>query len=95
MLNVAVDDEAVACVDIEGFLSVYVDADGAADHVDELMMRVAVASANPTLLEVVAYEHELIGVGEDLALHAWLGGEVWAFCVLTKSISCAPFIFLL
>ncbi len=75
MLNVAVDDEAVACMDIEGFLAVYIDADRAADHVDELMVWMAVASANPTMLEVVAHEHELIGVGEDLTLHAWLGGK--------------------
>jgi hypothetical protein len=72
--DVAVDDEAVAGVSVE-CSAVDFDADGSADDVDELVVRVAVAGAYPALVEVVADEHELVGVGEDLAAHTGLGGE--------------------
>ncbi len=74
MFDVAVDDEAVSGVGVEDF-SVYVYADGPGDDVDELVVRVAVAGSYPAFFEVVADEHELVGVGEDLALHAGFGGE--------------------
>jgi len=74
VLDVAVDDEAVSGVGVEDF-ACYVDAKGAADDVDELVVGVAVADSYPALLEVVADEHELVGVGEDLAAHAGFGGE--------------------
>jgi len=74
MLDVAVDDEAVSGVGVEDF-AVDVYADGSADDVDELVVGVAVAGSYPALIEVVADEHELVGVGEDLAAHAGFGGE--------------------
>ena len=74
VLDVAVDDEAVSRVGVEDF-SVDVDADGSADDVDELVVGVAVPGSDPALVEVVADEHEVIGVGEDLAAHAGFGGE--------------------
>jgi hypothetical protein len=74
MFDVAVDDEAVSGVGFEDF-SRNVYAEGAADDVDELVMWVAVTGSDPALLEVVADEHELVGVGEDLAAHAGFGGE--------------------
>lgn len=72
--DVAVDDEAIAGVGVEGF-AVDLDTDGSADDVDELVVGVAVAGADPALVEVVADEHELVGVGQDLAAHAGLGCE--------------------
>ena len=74
VLDVAVDDEAVSGVGVEDFAG-YVYADGSADDVDELVVGVAVAGSDPALVEVVADEHELVGVGEDLAAHAGLGSE--------------------
>ena len=74
VLDVAVDDEAVSGVGFEDF-AVDVDADRAADDVDELVVGVAVAGSYPALVEVVADEHELVGVGQDLAAHAGFGGE--------------------
>jgi hypothetical protein len=40
-----------------------------------LVVGVAVAGSDPAFFEVVADEHELVGVGEDLAAHAGFGGE--------------------
>ena len=74
VLDVAIDDEAVSSVGFEDF-AVDVDADGAADDVHELVVGVAVAGSYPALVEVVADEHELVSVGEDLAAHAGFGGK--------------------
>ena len=74
MLDVAVDDETVACVGVEDF-AVDVYAYGSADDVDELVVRVAVTGSYPALLEVVTDEHEVVSVGEDLTAHAWFGSE--------------------
>ena len=76
MDNVAIDDEAVACVGDE-FGSGFDDLDAAADDVDELVVRVAVGGADPALLKSMADEHEVGGVGEDLADHAGFGVEEW------------------
>jgi hypothetical protein len=84
MLDVAVDDEAVSGVGVEDF-AVYIDADGSADDVDELVVGVAVAGSDPALLEVVADEHELVSVGEDLALHAGFGGEGFGILVFYQA----------
>lgn len=81
MFDVAVDDEAVSFADVEG-LACDVDVERAADDVDELMVRVAVASADPALLEEVAHEHELIGVGEDLTDHSGFWGEAPGVLIL-------------
>ena len=74
MFDIAVYDEAVPGVGVEDF-AVYIDTDGSADDVDELVVGVAVAGSDPAFLEVMADEHELVGVGEDLAAHAGLGSE--------------------
>jgi hypothetical protein len=74
MLDASIDDEAVAHMGIED-LTTDIDADGAADDIDELMMRMTVAGADPVRVKVVADEHELIGIGEHLAAHAGLRGK--------------------
>ncbi len=89
VLDVAVDDEAVSGVGFEDF-AVDVDADGAADDVDKLVMRVAVAGSYPALLEVVADEHELVSVGQDLAAHAGFGGEGGGVLVFYEAHYASP-----
>lgn len=72
MLDSAIDDEAVACMHIENF-STHVDANAAFDNINKLMMRVAMTRTNPVGIEIVANEHELIGIGEHLTTHAVFG----------------------
>jgi hypothetical protein len=74
MFDASIDNEAIACVNIDDLAS-DIDANGSLDDIDELMMRMAVTGANPVRLEKVADEHELVGVGENLPAHTGLGGE--------------------
>lgn len=79
MFYVAIDYEAVAGLDVEG-LAGDIDVQRTAHNIDELMMGMAVARADPALFEEVSDEHQVIGVGEDLADHSGLRSE--AFGVL-------------
>jgi hypothetical protein len=80
MLDATINDEAVTCVNLEDLAS-DVNTDSSADNIDELVVRVAVTRANPISVEVVADEHQLVGVGEYLAAHARFGREGLGFVV--------------
>jgi hypothetical protein len=90
MFDVAVDDEAVSGMRIEG-LAVDIDTERAAYDVDELVVGVAVTCTYPVFVKVVTHEHELIGVGEYLPLHTWFGGEgLWVQCSNKTHLLRAP-----
>src|SRR5262245_57692992 len=69
VFDAAVDDEAVARADLELLLPDF-DGEVSRDHVDELVVRVAVARPHPTLLGVMLDQHELRSVREDVTLEA-------------------------
>jgi len=74
MLDTSIDDEAVACVGLEDIAS-DIDADRAADDVDELMVRMAMTCPNPVLIEEVPHQHELICIRQNLSTHSGLGSK--------------------
>jgi hypothetical protein len=77
MLDSTVDDEAVAGVDVEG-ISCHIDVDDATNYIYKLVMGMAMASTDPTLLKIMTHEHQLVGVGKDLPLHPGFWGK--CFC---------------
>ena len=72
MLHAAIDNDAIAGAHLPAF-ALSLKKDVAADDIDHLMMRMAVARALPTLFKGVAHEHEMGVVGKHLAQHAGLG----------------------
>lgn len=80
MFDTSVNDEAVTAMRIEDLAS-DVDTNGSSNNVDELMVRMTVARADPVRVEVVADKHQMIGIGENLAAHAGFGREGLGFVV--------------
>lgn len=80
MLYASIDDEAVTSMRIEDLAS-DIDTDGSANDIDELMVRVTMTRADPVRVEVMTDEHQLVGVGENLAAHSRFRGEGLGFLV--------------
>lgn len=72
--NISVDDKTISGAGLEGG-TVDLDADCSADDINELMVRVAMTRADPAFVEVVAYKHEMISVGQNLTPQAGFRGE--------------------
>src|SRR6185437_5021061 len=69
VLHAAVDHDAVAAAQLAAFAA-RVKPDLARDHVDDLMMRMAVERAGPSAFKTVPYKHEMRVVSQHLAQHA-------------------------
>jgi len=72
MIDAPIDDDTVACAHLPA-LALGLKANMAANDINHLMMRMAVAGALPVFVKGVTHEHEVRVVCKDLADHARFG----------------------
>jgi len=73
VVGVAGDDDAFAGAHLELAAGV-LEGDMTAGDVEQLFVRMLVLRADPALFQLVADEHEVLGVAHDLAAEAGFGG---------------------